>query len=110
MPSESHIMTTNERRRRAMTERIIVGDDPQKSGYWKQPDGTRAPNSEHQSIDDLMAVQERLQDAGGPGPAMGWIIVALESLVGDSGTTFKDIRDVRVSEDQGSFLLTDWEH
>jgi hypothetical protein len=41
---------------------------------------------------------------------MGWIIVALGSLVGDSGTTFKDIRDVRVSEDQGSFLLTDWEH
>jgi hypothetical protein len=62
-----------------------------------------------QNIDDLMELRDSIE--GHPeGLILGQVIVGMIDLVGDPGTTFKDVRDVRTGDGYASFLLTDYEH
>jgi hypothetical protein len=86
-----------------------MSDEPKKSGYWTDPQGNRRPDSEYQNVEDLMEISDNLQDHP-EGSMLGWIITSLSELVGDPGTTCKDVRGVRTGEGFASFLLTDHEH
>lgn len=83
-------------------------DEPKKSGYWTRR-GYKSPGTEMQSMEDLMELQESVEDHD-EGRTLGWVITAMIDLVGDSGTTFKDVRDVRTGQGYAAFLLTDHEH
>lgn len=83
-------------------------EEPRKSGYRTDPYGNEVPGSEMQNIEDLMELREGLRDHP-EGLVLGELIVCMIDLVGDPGTTFKDVRDVRTGEGYASFLLTDHE-
>lgn len=84
-------------------------EEPKKSNYSVDPDGNRVPGSERQNIEDLMELRDGIEDHP-EGLLLGQLIVEMLDLVGDPGTTFNDVRDVRTAEGYASFLLTDHEH
>lgn len=86
-----------------------MSEEPKKSNYSVDPSGNQIPGSERQHIEDLMELRDSIE-AHPEGLVLGQIIVEMVDLVGDPGTTFKDVRDVRTGEGYASFLLTDHEH
>jgi hypothetical protein len=89
-------------------ENLPGSGEPIKSGYWVDPEGNKVTGSEMQNIDDLMELRDSIESHP-EGLILGQVIVCMIDLVADTGTTFKDVRDVRTGEGWASFLLTDHE-